>query len=108
MIRHVVLYAYRSDVSASTITKIYQDLDKISAKLPGRVSYTWGAYDSDEGRNQGFTHCLVADFADEAARDAFIKDPVRQEFSKQHVLTNTVDGVNSIISFDFIWPEEPK
>ncbi len=105
MIRHVVLYAYRSDVPASTIDKIYNDLDAISTQLPGRLSYTWGRYNSDENRNQGFTHCLVADFADEAARDLFINDPNRQAFSKQQVLPHTTDGVNSIISFDFVWPE---
>lgn len=105
MIRHVVLYAYRDDITPSTLVRLYMDLDEISARLPGRLSYTWGAYSSDEDRNQNFTHCLVTDFVDEAARDAFINDPVRKHFSAQRVLPLTKGGLNSIISFDFFWPD---
>ena len=103
MIRHVVLYAYKPEFSDADITKIYTDLDEISKRLPGRLSYTWGKYDSHEGRNQGFTHCLVADFKDASARDAFLNDPVRLEFSKKEVLTRTLNGVDSIVSFDFVY-----
>ena len=103
MIRHVVLYAYRADISEAEIAEVYQELEVISARLPGRLSYTWGKYESSEGRNQGFTHCLITDFVDTAARDAFLNDPVRCEFSTREVLTRTVNGVSSIISFDFVW-----
>lgn len=103
MIRHVVLYTYQIDIDESIIYKIYTELDEISARLPGRLSYTWGKYDSYEGRNKGYTHCLVADFADEAARRAFIDDEKRVEFSKREVLPRMVGGVDGLVSFDFIW-----
>ena len=102
MIRHVVLYAYRPEFSDAEIANIYKELDEISSRLPGRLTYTWGKYDSPENRNQGFTHCLVTDFVDTTARDAFLNDPVRLSFSKREVLPRTINGVNSIISFDFI------
>ncbi len=102
MIRHVVLYAYRAEFSDNEIANIYNELEEISGKLPGRISYTWGKYESPEGRNQGFTHCLVTDFADETARNAFLTDPIRLAFSKREVLPRMINGVNSIISFDFI------
>jgi len=103
LFRHIVLYTYKKEISPSDIAKIYHELDVISARLPGRISYSWGAYDSHEGRNKGYTHALIADFEDKAARDAFINDPVRIAFSKKEVLPRMVDGVNSIVSFDFLW-----
>ena len=82
--------------------RIIRELDEISARLPGRLSYTWGKYDSDEGRNKGYTHALVTDFADEAAQEAFLKDPVRMEFSKREVLPRMPNGVDSLVSFGFL------
>ncbi|MBP9841431.1 MAG: Dabb family protein [Simkaniaceae bacterium] len=103
MIRHVVFYKYRNDISDEVIANIYNELEKISAKLPGRLSYSWGKYDSYEGRNQGFTHCLITDFIDESARNLFLDDEARVLFSKKEVLPRMVGGLEGIISFDFSW-----
>jgi hypothetical protein len=105
MFRHVVLYAYQPQYSDTEINKVYDELDQISARLSGRISYTWGKYSSHEGRNKGYTHCLVTDFSDLEARNAFIDDEVRIEFSKREVLPKMVNGVDSIISFDFEWQD---
>ena len=105
MIRHVVLYTYTKETPETVITEIYETLDKISARLPGRLSYTWGTYDSEEGRNKGYTHALVTDFADKTAQKAFLLDPMRIEFSKQEVLPRMVKGLDGLVSFDFVWEE---
>ena len=106
MFRHIVLYTYKSDISHEQIRKIYEQLDTISGKLPGRLTYTWGPYQSSEGRNQGYTHALIVDFVDEKGRDAFLHDPMRVEFSKREVLPRMVSGVHSIVSFDFEWVDK--
>mgnify|MGYP000667996548 CR=1 FL=1 len=103
MFRHIVLYTYKSEYSDTEIANIYDQLDKISARLKGRISYTWGKYSSHEGRNKGYTHALITDFIDMDARNSFIDDPVRIEFSKNEVIPRMIDGVNSIVSFDFEW-----
>ena len=102
MYRHVVLYAWKSSLSLEEIADVYRELDEISAKLTGRLSYTWGTNISKEGRAQGYTHCLVTDFVDEAARDLFINDEARRALSINKVVPNMVDGLNSVVSFDFI------
>ena len=103
MIRHVVFYTYKDSCTKEEIEKVYNNLDAISARLPGRIGYTWGPNTSHEGRNQGYTHCLVADFKDAAARDLFIEDPARVELAVKQVLPRMTNGVDSIISFDFEW-----
>ena len=103
MFRHIVLYTYRADCSEDEISRVYEELDRVSARLPGRISYSWGKYNSHEGRNRGYTHALITDFIDEYSRNLFIDDEVRIELSKREVLPRMVDGVNSIVSFDFEW-----
>lgn len=105
MIRHVVLYTYRPDVTDDVITDIYTKLDEISAALPGRLAYTWGKYQSDEGRNKGYTHALVTDFVNVAAQQAFLLDSTRIEFSKREVIPRMVNGVDGLVSFDFFWDQ---
>lgn len=101
MFRHVVLYTYKHEYPDLEIAQIYRELDAISARLPGRISYTWGKYSSHEGRNKGYTHALITDFVDEHSRNLFIDDVRRIEFSKREVIPRMIDGVNSIVSFDF-------
>ena len=102
MYRHVVLYGWKPSLSLDKIAAVYQELDEISAKLPGRLSYTWGTNVSEQGIAKGYTHCLVTDFVDKEARDLFINDPARKALSLNKVVPNMVDGINSVISFDFI------
>jgi len=78
--------------------------NKTHSRLPGRISYTWGKYNSYEKRNKTYTHCLVTDFVDEAARKAFIDDPERIQFSKREVLPRMIGGLDGLVSFDFVWP----
>lgn len=101
MYRHVVLYAWKPVLTLEEIAAVYDELDKISAKLPGRIGYTWGTNVSKEGKAQGYTHCLVTDFVDEAARDLFINDEARKALASNKVAPNMEDGIKTI-SFDFI------
>jgi hypothetical protein len=103
MIRHVVLYTYRSDIPAEEIAKIYRDLQAICKRLPGQLNYTWGKYDTENGltMNKGYTHALVCDFADRVAQKAFMEDPERTALSKHEVVPRVVGGAEGIVSFDF-------
>jgi hypothetical protein len=103
MFRHIVLYGYKAEYSEVEIGKVYTELEQISGRLPGRISYSWGKYNSHEGRNKGYTHALITDFIDEYSRNLFIDDEVRIAFSKREVLPKMINGVDSIISFDFEW-----
>ena len=89
--------AGNQNLGLEEIAAIYDELDEISAKLPGRLSYTWGTNVSKERRPQGHTHCLVTDFVDEAARDLFINAPDQKALSLNKVLPNMVDGLRSVV-----------
>jgi hypothetical protein len=101
MIRHVVFYSYRSDVPDAEIQKVYEDLDKISEKLPGRLTYTWGKHDGYDQGHRHYTHCLVVDFVDEKARNLFMTDPERAAFSQREVASRMNGGKDGAVWMDF-------
>ncbi len=101
MIRHIVLYTYHSKYSEKDVTQVFNELDAISSRLPGRLCYSFGKYDSNEGRNRDYTHALVVDFENEKARDAFLEDPVRLSFSKEKVVPKMIGGIEGLVSFDY-------
>ena len=105
MIRHVVLYTYRKDIPEIEIIKIYKKLGEICKRLPGQLNYTWGKCDPGDGLglNHGYTHSLVTDFVDTAGQQAFMNDPERVALSKNEVVPRMVNGIESIVSFDFVW-----
>ena len=76
--KHIVLVKVRSDVSAEEVQRAFAPLAALQGQIPGLTSFSWGPNTSPEGRTQGFTHGFVMDFADAAARDAYLPDPRHQ------------------------------
>ena len=75
MIRHVVLVRFREDVPAAEIEAIFEQLDRLRARLPGMKAFCHGSNVSPEGLSRGFSHVFTADFSDAAARDAYLAHP---------------------------------
>jgi hypothetical protein len=75
MIRHIVLLRFRDDVTASERQAIYGELDALRTVVPGLVAARYGPNVSPEGKDRGFSEGFVMDFADAAARDAYLVHP---------------------------------
>lgn len=45
---------------------------QIASQVEGVVSVEWGANNSPEGKNAGFTHCVLMSFENEAARRRYL------------------------------------
>jgi len=78
MIRHCVFAKFRADVPQAERQAIYGELAALRDHLPGIVAMTFGPNVSPEGRHQGFMDGFVIDFADAAARDAYLVDPAHK------------------------------
>jgi hypothetical protein len=74
MIRHCVWVKFRADVAAAERAAIFAGLAALKAHLPGFLAFHAGANVSPEGLHQGFADGFVVDFADAAARDAYLVD----------------------------------
>ncbi len=79
-LRHVVLFKWKDGASASQIKSIEEAFAALPAKIPGITEFEWGKDVSIEGKEQGFTHCFLVTFKDEAAREVYLPHPDHKAF----------------------------
>lgn len=100
MIRHVVLFKFKSETTVQEIEEIFEELAGLQHKVPGIAAYHAGPYLSHEGLNQDFTHGFTMDFQDSAARDAYLPHPAHEAVKTK--IVNCLDGgIKGVIAFDF-------
>ncbi|KNC92906.1 Dabb family protein [Trabulsiella odontotermitis] len=75
MIRHILFITPADDASADQIKAVRAAFLCIPQQVEGVVSVEWGVNDSPEGKNAGYTHCVLMTFADEAARQRYLPHP---------------------------------
>jgi len=82
LLRHVVLFKFKEGTTPEKI----KEVEKAFASLPGKIDaikcFEWGTNVSVENRSEGFTHCFVVSFLNEAGRDAYLNHPDHKEFGK--------------------------
>lgn len=96
MIRHMVHLRFASDVSAEQKDTLYERLAGLSSHLEGILSFEAARNASVETPLvRGFVDLFWIDFADVAARDAYLADPVHQAIGADIVacLDGGADGV---------------
>ena len=100
MIRHIVLARFRDTTPESEIAAILAELDALRAHLPGMLNFHGGANVSPEGLARGYSHAFTVDFADAAARDAYLADPAHKAAGGRLVAA-CEGGVAGILVVDF-------
>lgn len=78
MVRHIVLVRFGTDTEPAEIDAILRQLGDLRAMVPGFLAFAAGPNVSPEGLGRGFTHAFTCDFADAAARDAYLVHPAHQ------------------------------
>lgn len=100
MIRHIVLVRYRADVGAGERDGIVAALSGLKDRMPGMLSIACGTNVSVEPHvRHGFGDGFVIDFADEAARDAYLTDPEHQAIGKR-IVAAAEGGTGGVVVFD--------
>jgi hypothetical protein len=99
MIRHIVLVKFPAAAHAGAIDALFRQLDDLRTVLPGMLGFNGGANVSPEGLSRGFTHAFVADFADVAARDAYLIHPAHQAAGAKLVAA-AEGGIEGLIVID--------
>lgn len=99
MIRHIVLCKFTATVSAAECESIFAELAALRGHLTGITAMAFGANVSPEGLAQGFAHGFSIDFADAAARDAYLADPAHARAGARLVAA-LEGGLSGLIVFD--------
>lgn len=97
LLRHVVLFQFKPDVSQAQIDEVVKAFGDMKQKIDVIVDFEWGTDVSVENRAAGFTHCFQVTFRDEKGRDIYLPHPVHEEFKK------LVGGkLANVLVFDYV------
>ncbi|MGL6018158.1 MAG: Dabb family protein [Gibbsiella quercinecans] len=75
MIRHILLITFKDDAPESEIERLKQAFLHMPEHIDGVLTVEWGNNDSPEGKNAGFSHCVVMTFRDEQTRERYLPHP---------------------------------
>jgi hypothetical protein len=78
MLRHVVLFRFKEGTSPEKIREVETSFKALADKIDVIDDFEWGTNVSVEDRSDGFTHCFILSFLNEADRDAYIVAPEHQ------------------------------
>jgi hypothetical protein len=79
-VKHVVLCDFVDDLPAAELASVIADFAALADTVDSVQHLEHGENVSPEGLDDGFTHCFIVTFADAAARDAYLVDPVHLAF----------------------------
>jgi hypothetical protein len=100
MIRHLVLLRFEDTVSAGEKQSIYAELASLQHHIGGIVNFHAGPNISVEtDLIRGFKDIFWFDFADEAARDAYLVDP-HHAAAGARIVAHTQGGSEGVIVVD--------
>ena len=100
MIRHIVALRFAESVSDAQKAGFYAALQALSGHLPGILDFrSFSNISPEEPVVHGFRDLFWIDFADGAARDAYLVDPGHQAIGAQLVAA-AVGGVAGIQVLD--------
>ena len=100
MIRHIVLIKFRPDLDDAAIRHALDSVLALKERIGGIRAITAGANSSPEHMEKGFRHGFVVDFADAAARDAYLPHPAHAEVGK-NLVEVAQGGAEGILVFDY-------
>jgi len=80
VLRHVVLFAFKETSSDGEIEELQRTFEDLEDKIEGVLSVETGADVSNEGLQDGFTHCFQVTWPDEDARAVFQPHPAHEAF----------------------------
>ena len=80
VLRHAVFFSFQESTSEEDVTEVVNAFRELPSKIEDIIDFSWGVNNSPEGLDDGFTHCFLLTFKDEAGRAAYLPHPAHQEF----------------------------
>lgn len=100
MIRHCVFIRFRPTVSEPEKASLLAEIAALKPRIPGFLAAHIGRNVSPEtGMDKGYAEGFIVDFANAAARDAYLVDPEHQKTGAKLVAAAT-GGADGILVYD--------
>jgi len=75
VLRHVILFKFKEGTRPEKIKEVEDAFESLPGKISEIKCFEGGANVSPDDRNEGFTHCFLLTFRNEADRDAYLTHP---------------------------------
>ena len=72
VLRHAVFFKFKDTSTEEGIQEVVDAFRAFPGKIEEIVDFQWGTNNSPEGLDDGFTHCFLLTFKDEAGRTAYL------------------------------------
>ena len=76
---HYGMFQFKEGTSEEQINHCFNSMADMVGKIDGLLSVQFGAHNSDEGLDDGYTHGFVMHFESAQARDAYLPHPIHEE-----------------------------
>ena len=80
MLRHAVFFQFKESSSAKDVQGVVDAFAALPKKIDSIIDFQLGTNNSPEGLDDGFTHCFVLTFKDEAGRAKYLPHPAHKAF----------------------------
>ncbi|MCD0461364.1 Dabb family protein [Roseiconus lacunae] len=80
LLRHAVFFSFKDSSSEADVQKVVDAFAALPSKIDSIVDFQYGVNNSPEGLDDGFTHCFLLSFKDEAGRAKYLPHPAHKEF----------------------------
>ena len=80
VLRHAVFFKFKDDASATDVEKVVKAFDALPKKIDSIKDYQAGKNISPLGFDDGFTHCFLLTFKDDAGREKYLPHPDHKAF----------------------------
>ncbi len=99
MVRHFGVFQFKEGITEQQISECFETMKAMVGKIDGLLDMEYGAYNGNEGLNDGFTHGFVMTFDSVQSRDIYLPHPVHEE-----VKAFVVPKLHKVIVFDIDVP----
>jgi hypothetical protein len=96
LLRHVVLFDFKDGTTEDSLEAIQTKFSSLPSDISEIAGYEWGSNNSPEGFDDGYSHCFLVTFENEAGRAVYIPHPSHKEFGGI-----VRPNVEKVLVFDF-------
>ncbi len=80
VLRHAVFFSFKESATDEQVKEVVDAFRALPDKIDTIVDFQWGTNNSPEGLNDGFTHCFLLTFKDEAGRAKYLPHDAHKAF----------------------------
>lgn len=80
VLRHAVFFSFKEEASDEDVQSVADAFAALPSKIDAIIDFSWGTNNSPEGLDDGFTHCFLLTFQDEAGRAKYLPHPDHKAF----------------------------